>query len=180
MKLHRKHLITLVTFLTIGVFGAQAQASKTNTVNLASNSDSFRNAVGLRAGGTSGITYKRINNNSNAFEAILGMWHNGLSLTALKEKYSYAGTPGLWWYYGFGGHVAAETNSSFYNGAFDRYEPYRTDALGLGVDGIVGLEYKIRPIPFAVSLDLKPFVEVTTEGNAFVALDPALGVKLTF
>jgi hypothetical protein len=52
------------------------------------------------------------------------------------------------------------------------------DAVGFGINGIVGLEYRLPDnIPLAISLDLKPFLEIDTRGDAGVAIDPGLGIK---
>jgi len=42
------------------------------------------------------------------------------------------------------------------------------------------MEYKIPSIPFALSLDVKPYVEVITNGRVWTSLDPGLGIKVTF
>jgi hypothetical protein len=56
----------------------------------------------------------------------------------------------------------------------------RGDDYSPGVDGMLGLEYKIPPIPFAVSIDIKPLMEVYRDGDLFFGLDPGIGVKFTF
>ena len=140
-------------------------------------------AVGVRSGGTSGLTLKK-NYGPSAIEGIVGFWNDGFSLTALWEKNRMAfDEPGLFWYYGVGGHV------SIYGDDFDGHggpawykHPHGDDDgdLGLGVDGIVGLEYKIPQAPIAFSLDFKPYLEVVTDGGAFFAIDPGLGIKVAF
>lgn len=162
---------------------ALAISTPTNAQDqLALNSSSYTTAVGLRAGTTSGLTIKHFTGNSTAVEGILGFWESGLSATVLAERYVTAfDVQGLNWYYGVGGHAAlygANTNNRGWGDG--RGDLPDDSALGLGVDGILGLEYKIKPIPFAVSLDLKPFAEVTTTGSYWIALDPGLGVKVTF
>jgi hypothetical protein len=144
-----------------------------------SESSTYNTAIGLRAGGTSGITVKHFTGSSTALEGIVGIWNRGLSVTLLMEKHVSAfNVSGLNWYYGGGGHVAMQSGAYyFYDG---RYRVYRSGELGLGVDGIVGLEYKITPIPIAVSLDIKPLIEVTTLGSVFWGLDPGLGIKFAF
>lgn len=159
----------------------QTDSSKNQSLNITSSpSNTYRTAIGLRAGGTSGITFKRLTENNNAYKGLLGIWHDGFSVTLLGEKYVNANVPGLNWYYGLGGHLAVETRESFYRGYEDSYRDFRRDDIGLGIDGIIGIEYKIPPIPFAISLDFKPFVEISTEGNTFIALDPGLGIKVAF
>ncbi len=148
--------------------------------SLAINQRNYHTAVGLRVGGTSGLTVKQFLGQRAALEGILGVWHHGLSATLLYEQHVPTGAPGLNWYYGAGGHAAFNTGHSVHYHGYERYERYRTDEVGLGIDGIIGLEYKIRPIPLAISLDMKPFVEFTSGGHVWMSLDPALGVKLAF
>lgn len=139
----------------------------------------YRTAIGMRAGGTSGLTIKQFTSERMALEGILGIWPNSLSLTGLLEFYAPSAANGLSWYYGFGGHLAFETARIYY--ARDDFRYVNREAeVGLGIDGIVGIEYKIVPIPVALSLDVKPFIEVNTKGLAFMALDPGLGIKFAF
>ncbi|TND08322.1 MAG: hypothetical protein FD123_2353 [Bacteroidetes bacterium] len=167
-----------ITVIMLTSFCAGAQ-----TANGTGSSD-YKTAVGIRAGGTSGLTFKRFTGSGNAFEVIAGAWSYGFSVTGLYERHANAGAPGLNWYYGGGAHVAAETGWVYYrNYYYDRRYDYFYRAgndFGIGVDGIIGLEYKIKPIPFAVSLDLKPFVEVNTAGGAYLGFDPGLGIKVAF
>lgn len=141
-------------------------------------------AIGVRAGGTSGFTIKR-NYTNSALEGIVGFWYHGLSLTGLYERHpGIHEVNGLHWLYGVGGHVR------FYNPNFPRHRhgpwyygyPVEVEegALGLGVDGLFGVEYKFPVIPFAMSLDVKPFIEFTSDGFVWFAVDPGLGLKLAF
>lgn len=139
-------------------------------------SSSYKAAIGLRAGGTSGITGKVFVGNSAAVEGILSVWRGGLGLTVLYERYTPAfNLAGMNWYYGGGGHAIVTGNDNRYG-----YERVRRDQFALGIDGIVGLEYKIPPIPIALSLDLKPNVEVWSGGDVDLRLDPGIGLKFVF
>ena len=80
------------------------------------------------------------------------------------------------WYYGGGGHIAFRTDS-YYNGGRTYV---RGDDFALGIDGVLGLEYKIAQIPFAVCFDIKPLVEVYRNGDMYFTFDPGIGVKFTF
>lgn len=147
--------------------------------NVAINTYTYNTAVGVRGIGTSGLTIKYFNSSSTAFEGILGLGPDAFSITLLYETYTNAfDEPGLYWYYGVGGHLATQTDWVYYDG-IRGYRREKGD-LGIGVDGIFGIEYKINEVPIAVSLDVKPFLEVTTNGDAYLALDPGLGVKFTF
>ena len=65
-------------------------------------------------------------------------------------------------YYGVGGHLGAAANK-----------------FAIGIDAIVGLEYKIPNAPIAFSLDYKPSVNFMNL-NAYGLFDLALGIKFTF
>lgn len=168
-------LIVLLTITTPSLSPAQQKFPS-------GGSSSYNTAIGLRAGGTSGVTFKKFLNGPTAVEVIAGVWPYGFSGTVLLEKHANAGMEGLNWYYGGGGHATIQTGRVYYRYDHPRYKYYyATDQrLGLGVDGIIGLEYKIKPIPFALSIDLKPFIEVNTGGYVFVGIDPGLGIKVAF
>jgi hypothetical protein len=143
------------------------------------NAQSYTNAVGLRAGGTTGLTYKHRFGESNALEVIL-QFNPGV--TALYEKYYPTKTNGLEWYIGAGAHFSqyrAVKYYTVYRG--DRYY-YKTQYYGaaFGIDAIAGLEYKIPDVPLSFSLDVKPNVEFSGNDNVFMYLDPGLGIKLAF
>jgi hypothetical protein len=144
----------------------------------------YKNAVGIRAGRTAGITYKHFFNTAQAFEGIIGFWPNAVGITALYEKHMGVGLNGLRFYYGAGGHFTGETGHYYYRKYNDRdgdYIPrYGRNGFAVGLDGITGLEYKIGMIPLALSFDLKPFVEVSNYGIIYTALDIGLSVKLAF
>jgi len=147
------------------------------TVAGQSLSGEYRTAVGLRAGETSGLSLKFNTKSPASYEFVLGIWDNWISLTGLYEKRAEAfNVNGMKWYYGAGGHLAFETNN-YYEGG--RYYT-RSNDFALGVDGIVGLEYKIPQIPFAVSVDIKPLLEIYRNGNFYLSADPGVGVKFTF
>ncbi|OEK02910.1 hypothetical protein BFP97_15870 [Roseivirga sp. 4D4] len=161
MKTCKKLTITLFLLILIGSSG------------FAQNN----NSIGLRFGGTSGITYKH----NSSFEAILGFWGNGISITALKEKSKQAfDAVGLNWYYGFGGHVAFFNDNDPSNDFGRGNRTYLSNEMAFGVDAIFGLEYHLPEIPFAISLGFKPFLEIDTDGRFYGAPDPGFGIKFKF
>lgn len=140
-------------------------------------------AVGLRAGETSGLTIKGFTGSGAALEGILGMWSHGFSATLLYEVHTPVfNTDGFNLYYGGGGHVAFFAGDHhWYRYGKRKYHYYDDhDGMGLGIDGVVGLEYKIPKAPIAFSLDLKPYIEFNTRGGTWVSLDPGLGLKVAF
>lgn len=167
MKLNKALII-------FGVLTLAGMSAKSQTLATSYN---YQTAIGVRGVGTSGLTIKHFTKASTAIEGIIGFYPNAFSAAVLVERYQGAfDTPGLRWYYGVGGHLATQSDVVNREGWYRR----ESTALGLGVDGIFGIEYKIQEIPIALSLDLKPFFEVATDGDAFIALDPGLGVKVTF
>ncbi len=136
----------------------------------------YTTAIGIRGGGASGLTFKHFVSSGSAIEIIAWGNRNWLGVTGLFELYKTAfDVPGLNWYYGVGAHV------NFYDSNWGWSDNrFNENVIGLGVDVIGGIEYKIKPIPMAISLDLKPNVEAYTNGNFGFHLDPGLGVKIAF
>jgi hypothetical protein len=138
----------------------------------------YDNAIGVRAGSPSGITFKHFFSSHEAIEAIANFWPYGFGVTGLYEIHVNASdVEGLNWYYGGGGHLhfyAIETS-------IDRWESRaKASGIGLGIDGVLGIEYVIPNIPFTISLDLKPCLEVTTYGKIYPSLDPGLSIRFNF
>lgn len=150
--------------------------------NSSFNQSDYKNAVGLRAGETSGITYKHFFNQGNAFEGIFSVWPYTFGITGLYEKHLSTKNTGLNWYYGAGGHLNMGTARyrAYYIYKGDYVYVRRSSPIALGIDGILGLEYKFKPVPIAISADIKPYVETSNYGNLYMAIDPGIGIKLTF
>ncbi len=174
-------LVALSIIFTL-IVSSNAIGQYSKKVSLATDGDSYNTAIGLRAGETSGLTIKHFISNRTAIEGILGVWHHGFNATILFEQHQSAfSVSGLNWYYGGGGHVSVvNRNRVWYNYRGDRYVRYYDQNLALGIDGIIGIEYKIPKAPFSVSLDVKPYIEVISNGNIWTGLDPGFGIKVTF
>jgi hypothetical protein len=139
----------------------------------------YNTALGIRLGGTSGVTIKHFYSRSAAFEGIIGTFGNGFSLTGMLERHANAfDAAGLNWYWGGGAHVAFYNGNSYYKVGGREVSDRENDDVAFGVNGIIGLEYSLpEGIPVAFSLDFKPFVEIDNDGDVGVAPDLALGVK---
>lgn len=172
-------------FIVAGLFTQQfaAAQAKKEKVKPVIDEASYNTAIGLRAGQTSGLTIKHFFNEQNAFEGIVGVWPYAFGFTGLYEKHKTAfEMEGMKWYYGGGGHATFGTNRTYYvyrNGERYYYR-YNSGDTGLGIDGILGLEYKIKAIPFAISLDMKPYMEINNAGTAYLSIDGGLGIKVAF
>jgi hypothetical protein len=139
----------------------------------------YKTSLGIRLGGTSGATVKHFFRPATAVEGILGTFGNGFSITGLVEKNAQAfDVKGLNWYYGGGAHIAFYNGNKYY-WMEGRHVHYRdNNDVGVGINGIIGLEYMLPDnVPVAFSLDLKPFIEIDSDGDVGVAPDLALGIK---
>lgn len=140
------------------------------------NGQSYDKGIGIRGGITNGISYKQFIGESAAFEGILGVQYNGIQLTGLYEIHSPAfDIEQLNWYYGIGGHIG------FYSNGYD--PPYADNNYDIarpvfGLDGILGLEYHLKEVPFTIGIDVKPFIEFTDPD--IYLWDAGLTVRYTF
>jgi hypothetical protein len=167
MKAAKKLCLIAMAIMTLFLNRAGAQTSEGN----------YKFAAGIRAGETSGLTFNVNTTASTGLEFIAGIWSDWVSLTALYEIRKEAfNAKGLNWYYGGGGHFSFATGTYYQEG---RTYP-RGDFSGIGLDAILGLEFKIPEVPFAVNFNLKPLFEINTVGDLYFAIDPGIGLKFTF
>ena len=153
----------IILTLTLAIFiSAFASAQDYNT------------AIGLRLGTSSGVTARHFLGEKSAVEGLLTTRWQGLEITGLYEFSNNAfEVDRLNWYFGFGGHIG------FYNGSNTTWGESGTSYVVLGIDGIIGMEYTFIDVPINLSLDWKPFFNLTGEpgfwGDAL-----ALSVRYTF
>jgi hypothetical protein len=168
------------TYYIFTFFAAFAILStKVNAQSTSANSNDYQIAAGLKFGGyESGISGKYFINNNTALEGILGFRAKGVVFTGLYEIHQVVfNVPALKFYYGFGAHIGG-VGKGEYN-IFNR-DPriYANNQILFGVDGVIGLAYKIPKVPIALSLDLNPRIELAT--GPYVDIAPGLGIKYTF
>ena len=111
------------------------------------NGRSYKTAIGVKFYPT-GVTLKTFVRSNAAFEAIGYFWDRGTRVTALYEYHHNLSENGsLKWYIGPGAHVGF-------------YKPlYYDGGTSVGIDGVLGLDYKFPGIPINVSLDWQPSYE---------------------
>jgi hypothetical protein len=161
-----KKILVLFAVITIGIFNVHAQDNSTY------NSSEYTNAIGLKFWPT-GITIKHfLTGNKKALEFIGYLYNKGTRITGLYEIHGdINGVEGLRWYFGPGAHIA------FYNNK--NAEKYGGNA-SIGIDGVIGLDYKINNAPINLSLDYQPSIQLTNaDGNAFTGWG-GIAIRYTF
>ncbi len=128
----------------------------------------YRNAAGLRFGKTDGLNYKRFLTENGAIELLLGFggYDNGMQIyTTYQWHYQIPAefTDNLFIYYGVGGHVGYinpyKERRYYSNDSTIVIENEKNTSYTIGIDGVLGLEYRIYTIPMTVGMELKPYFE---------------------
>ncbi len=124
---------------------------------LSAGAQDYNTGIGFRGGLSNGLTIKHFISYNSAIEGLLSTRWRGFHITGLYEIHNQVfGTPRLNWYYGAGAHIG------FWDGHRDH--PWFKDDVNshsvIGIDGIIGIEYNIEPIPFNISLDWKPGLNI--------------------
>ncbi len=146
-----KRILLAVSIL----FTTVCYAQETQTT-MATGGPEYQRALGVKISAGGAVSYKQFVANTKALEAQAMFFREGIRLIALYEFHFYniQGVDGLAWYVGPGVHVG------FYR---PRDKSYNTSA-DLGIDGVIGLDYKIKNIPINLSLDWQPSYSIF--GNA--------------
>ena len=127
----------------------------------------YQTALGVKVWDGGGISFKHFMNGNNAVELISYFWSRGMRITGLYEIHGpITGATGLQWYIGPGAHAG------FYNSK-------NGDGVFIGIDGVLGLDYKFTGAPINVSLDWQPSFEFG-DGHGFAGSWGGLGIRYTF
>jgi hypothetical protein len=114
------------------------------------------NAVGIRAGLGSGVTFQHFTNNRNAVEVIAYQRFGAANLTVLAEAHEQMfDVRGLRYYYGAGAHLWVFNKNSVLQDNI-----LRENSFALGVDAIVGMAFYLRSLPLQFSVDWKPGINL--------------------
>jgi hypothetical protein len=144
---------------------AQAQDTDPNQEFLKSV-QSYKTAVGVKLLGGAGLTVKHFIKEASALELLIAFQRNGSRITGLYEFHGpLQASTGLKWYAGPGAHI------SFNNS--------KTKGNYVGIDGVIGIEYKFPTAPVNISLDLQPSLEIG-KGDPYSAVFGGFAVRYTF
>jgi hypothetical protein len=161
----KKSMIAVVAMLFVLVFFNESKAQ------------TYATGVGLRAGVTNGLTVKHFIQEDVALEGILHTRWRGLVITGLYEVHkNIREVRGLRWFYGGGAHIGSWNSN--------RVPPPWADpdfrgTTVVGIDGIIGLDYKFVDAPINLSLDYKPAFNIIN-GAGFWGDELALSIRFTF
>ena len=121
--------------------------------------------IGGKFGADNGFNLKNYNG-TNAMELVAAAHRGGFNLLGLYEWNVEIGN-GFTLYYGFGANV----------GAWDKDDDDDSDEFGLGIDGVIGVEWKLpNNIPVALVLDYTPQLQLIPE-TEFWAKGFSFGIK---
>ena len=157
----------------LAITAAEAQKSKSFY------SSNYTTAIGAKVyPGTSAgaVTLKHFLNDRIALEALGTGWKRGGRLTGLLEfHWDIPNAPGLKWYVGPGVHVG------FYNDKYYTDDRYGDSYAAVGVDGVIGLDYKFAKIPLNLSIDWQPSIDFGNERyKGFIGDFAGVAARYTF
>ncbi|NCI46170.1 hypothetical protein [Sediminibacterium soli] len=133
----------------------------------------YKTAIGVKVY-PGAITLKHFIKPTVALEGLGYISSDGFRLTGLYELHNdIGGVAGLKWYLGGGAHVGVWSDS------WRTKYPYRNDGLALGIDGVLGLDYKIQGIPLNISFDWQPSFNIIGY-SYFEGGWGGLGLRYTF
>ena len=158
----KKTSLILFTIIIFSASAANAQKSKTE------NSSDYTTAIGLKFYPT-GITFKHFVSDKHALEGIAYFYNYGARITGLYEIYGIINNAGgLKYYYGPGVHLG------LYNSKYGGHTSF-------GVDGVLGLDYKINSAPIDLSVDWQPSFEFGKNyNNGFSGGFGGVAIRYTF
>ena len=155
--------LLLATIVLVSAVAAQAQG------NIGTD---YKTALGVKV--YPGAVSVKHFINKNAIEGLGYISSDGFRLTGLYEVHnSISGVEGLKWYVGGGGHIGIWSDS------WKNKYPTREDGLAIGVDGVLGLDYKIKGAPLNLSFDWQPSFNIIGY-NYFEGGWGGLAIRFTF
>jgi hypothetical protein len=178
----KKLLSITFAFVFLALFSLDAQAQGTigrfgEDVRIGG----YSTGIGIRGGSEAGLSLKQFISQRSALEAIISTslltdrTNKGLSATLLWERHQTIGDiQGFLWFFGAGGHVGfynTEGNRTIFSRSGDGF-------VSVGLDAILGAEYKIPPVPITIGVDVKPSIGLRGTPTGF--FDAAVTARFVF
>jgi hypothetical protein len=141
MKLTR--FISTISFLLI-TYLANSQATTEQYTS------PYKKAIGFKLN-PGAISYRSFYTRNKAVEGIGFISLDGFQLTILNEKFTpFANAENLTWYMGYGGHF------NLWSERYKLNNPSKSAGVAVGIDGMLGLDYKLKNTPINLSVDIQP------------------------
>ncbi len=132
----------ILAAVILAAFGIKATAQN--------NGNTYKTAVGIKFY-PSALSVKGFIAPNKAIEGLGYFYSDGFRLTGLYEIHGdIEGAAGLKWYVGPGAHIAV------WNDSWKKENPDRNSGVAIGIDGVLGLDYKFKGAPINMSLDWQP------------------------
>jgi hypothetical protein len=133
----------------------------------------YKTALGVKVY-PGAVSVKHFLKDNIAVEGLGYLSSDGFRVTGLYELHNNLGdVQGLKWYVGGGAHVG------IWSDTWKTKYPTRPGGLAIGVDGVIGVDYKIQGAPLNVSFDWQPSFNVIGY-NYFEGGWGGLGIRYTF
>lgn len=121
--------------------------------------------VGVRVGDYFTAMGRIHSDDTQALEGMLFIGRKSITIAIMKEHFEPAFghiSENLYFEYGYGAHFGFRYMDHYkiLNRTYLLEDNKMTPILGL--DGLVGLEYRFREFPFLISMDIKPYFEYST------------------
>ncbi|MFY0687693.1 MAG: hypothetical protein JXQ90_11040 [Cyclobacteriaceae bacterium] len=124
----------------------------------------YQQSAGVRLGSTSGLTFKKFLVEDEAVEFMASGRQNGIQLTMtylFHEPMEFSFNENFYAIYGAGGHVGFEERNNF-NKVLIAVDPpdFEYEEKGyftMGMDGVLGIEFRWLKIPATLGGDIKPY-----------------------
>ena len=140
-------------------------------INLPTQAQYYSNSMGLRYGHTSAITYKRFFNKVGALELMASGKNRGFQAGAIYQFHKpmpIGFNENFYAYYGIGGHFGYEVRKELVlqqpvnpgSNPDPDFERKDRTQLALGIDPILGFEYRWLAVPITISVDIKPYFQM--------------------
>jgi hypothetical protein len=154
-----KFLGSVLAVLMLTIFTKSASAQPNGTT--------YKSAVGIKVWPFAANFKTFVGNRDRAIE-LLAYFSDGFRVTGLYEFHTDITTQGnLKLYAGLGGHAG------YYDKSGEK------EGFSLGVDGVIGLDYKFNKIPLNLALDWQPSFEFITPSTSFQGNRGGLAIRYT-
>jgi hypothetical protein len=165
-----------VLFYTILVahlsFGQDITLNNVDKRQNQQTANTYSKAIGVKMY-PGAITFKKFNNQNTAIEAIGYFNLDGFSLTMLKEFHTpIIDVENLSWYYGYGAHLGIWSDEWKKNNV-----KTNNSNIAVGLDGIIGLDYKFINAPFNFTIDWQPSFSII---QSYFNNQGGIGIRYTF